>query len=293
MIRCSLGIMAYNEENNMGKLLDTLGHQELSEVEIGEIIVVCSGCTDNTEIIVKEFIDRDKRIKLISQKEREGKASAINLFLKEAKGDVCVLESADTIPDKKTIEVLVNPFRDNKIGMTGGHPTPVDDKNTFLGFTVNMLWDLHHRLALEYPKLGEMVSFRNIIKSIPEETAVDEVSLEAQIKEKGYELRYIPEAIVYNKGAETISDFIKQRRRIYAGHLWVKKNQNYVASTMNNKRIIGIILSNIKLKPKIILFTLGAILLEAYGRFLGFYDFYFKKKNPYKWDIAESTKKLK
>jgi cellulose synthase/poly-beta-1,6-N-acetylglucosamine synthase-like glycosyltransferase len=293
MIRCSIGIMAYNEEENIGKLLDALLHQELSEIEIIEIIVVCSGCTDNTENIVQEFINIDKRIKLISQEEREGKASAVNLFLKSAKGDVCVLESADTLPTSSTVEELVKPFLNSSIGMTGAHPIPVNDPKTFLGFTNHLLWNIHHKLALKHPKLGEMVAFRNIVDSIPIDTAVDEVSIEAKIKEEGYILKYVPSAVVYNKGAENITDFLKQRRRIYAGHLWVKKYYKYTASTMNPFRILLLVISEVKFDFKSIFFTLGAIILEGYGRLLGYIDFYIKKKNPYKWDIAGTTKKLR
>jgi glycosyltransferase involved in cell wall biosynthesis len=47
-IRCSVGITAHNEEANIGRLLDAMLNQHLDEVEIAEIIVVASGCTDNT-----------------------------------------------------------------------------------------------------------------------------------------------------------------------------------------------------------------------------------------------------
>ena len=38
-----------------------------------------------------------------------------------------------------------------------------------------------------------------------------------------------------------------------------------------------------------ILFT---VLLEVIGRFLGWYDYKIRKLNPYKWDVATSTKDL-
>jgi len=34
------------------------------------------------------------------------------------------------------------------------------------------------------------------------------------------------------------------------------------------------------------------MLLEAFCRLLGSFDFYVKKKNPFAWDIARSTKNL-
>ena len=71
----------------------------------------------------------------------------------------------------------------------------------------------------ESPKLGEIVAFRNVIPRIPLDTAVDELSIQALITQLGYQLVYEPEAVVYNRGPATVGDFLRQRRRIYAGHL--------------------------------------------------------------------------
>ena len=48
-IKCSVGITAYNEEANIGNLLQAVIDQRLYEVEITQIVVVASGCTDRTE----------------------------------------------------------------------------------------------------------------------------------------------------------------------------------------------------------------------------------------------------
>ncbi|PJC38684.1 hypothetical protein CO044_03670, partial [Candidatus Peregrinibacteria bacterium CG_4_9_14_0_2_um_filter_38_9] len=146
--------------------------------------------------IAKEFAKKDSRIKVLVQEKREGKASAINLFLKSAKNDILVIESGDTIPEKDTLENLVKPFSDNGIGMSGARPMPVNDTRTFMGFVVNLLWGIHHQISLRNPKMGEMIAFRNIFQSIPKDTAVDEASIEVILKNKGYKLCYCPEAIV-------------------------------------------------------------------------------------------------
>ena len=39
-IRCSVGITAYNEEANIGRLLQAILDQQLSKVEIAQIVVV-------------------------------------------------------------------------------------------------------------------------------------------------------------------------------------------------------------------------------------------------------------
>src|SRR5690242_8034531 len=117
--------------------------------------------------------------------------------------------------------------------MVGGRPVPVNNPATFMGHTVHLLWRLHDRLARIHPKLGEVIAFRNIISGIPSASAVNEISIQELISQLGYKLLYEPDYIVYNTGPLTVGDFLKQRRRIYAGHLRVRDQQNYEASTMN------------------------------------------------------------
>ncbi|MCF7792981.1 MAG: glycosyltransferase [Candidatus Cloacimonetes bacterium] len=291
-IKCSIGVIAYNEAANIGKLLDALLNQELESVQIERIVVVSSGCTDGTDDIVTKYEKKNKKIKLITEAERGGKSSAINKFIKAAESEVLVIESGDTIPAENTVERMVAPFADEKVGMTGGKPVPENDPKTFIGYAVNLLWKLHHHMALRSPKLGEMVAFRRIFEEIPPESAVDEASIEAIMKEKNLELKYIPDAIVHNKGPENISDFIKQRRRIEAGHLWLRQNQDYEVSSQNHLLLLELAIQEIKRNPDKLHFLFGTAILEVYSRLLGMYDFKVKKKNPFKWDIADSTKNL-
>lgn len=294
-ISCSVGVIAFNEEVNIRYILEALLKQRLLTCKINEILVVASGCTDQTEQIVKSIAESHKLVKLAIQDRREGKASAINLFLSRAKGDVAVIESGDTIPEENSVENLIRPFQDPEVGMTGAHPVPVDSKDTFMGFTVNLFWRLHHEMAIDHPKLGELIAFRNIVREIPKNTAVDEASIEAVITKEGYRIHYAKEAVVYNKGAETISDFLRQRRRVMVGHKHLQKTHGYTVSSMKIKNLFFLYNRLFKDTPwnlKTIFWTVGAVLLEIFGRFLGDYDYYIKKKNPFAWDVAESTKDL-
>jgi biofilm PGA synthesis N-glycosyltransferase PgaC len=291
-IRCSVGIMAHNEEANIGGLLHRLVEQELTTVAMTEIIVVASGCTDRTEEIVRGWAVRDGRIKLLTQATREGKASGVNLFLREASEEVVVLSSADLLPDRSTIQKLVEPLADPDVGMTSGRPVPVNDRDTFMGFAVHLLWNLHHEIAQRHFKAGEMTAFRLIFQRIPYDSAVDEASVEPVIKGQGYKTAYVPDATVYNKGPETVADFLRQRRRIYAGHLAVRHDLGYVVSTMNSWRILAALLRCLDWRPKQLLWTIGAVALEVYGRWLGWRDFRTRRQQHVVWDIAKTTKRL-
>lgn len=289
-MRISIGIAAYNEAKNIGKLLDRLQEQKMGPDSLDEIYVIASGCTDGTEGIVREHAKTDKRIKLIVEKEKRGKASAVNLFIKQAKADILVLESADTLPEPETIQSLITPFKDESVGMTGGRPIPTNDPKKFVGFTVQLIWNLHHQLSLKSPKLGEIVAFRNIVDKIPEDSAVDEAAIEAIITKKGYTLAYAPEAIVYNRGPETIADLIKQRRRIYIGHLHLRETQAYAPSTENIGQVIAVLFKNLKFRPRQNIWTVLGVLLDIFIRMMAYFSYYVQKKNPYNWQISESTK---
>ncbi len=296
MLECSIGVMAFNEQANIGFLLESLLRQRLCTCKIIKIAVVTSGSTDNTVPIVESIAKYHSIVELIVQERREGKASAINLFLSKAKGDIVVIESGDTIPEKDTIENLLCPFHDPKVGMTGAHPIPVNVSNTFMGFTVNLFWQLHHELALKHPKLGELIAFRNIVHEMPKDTAVDEASIEAIITKAGYRIHYARDAIVRNKGAETVRDFLKQRRRIIVGHKHLQMTRGYMVTTMKTGNLFGLfnrLLRDMSWNFTTVFWTFGAVFLELLGRLLGDYDYYIRKKNPFVWDIANSTKHLK
>lgn len=283
--------MAHNEEANIGRLLERLQQQRLEQVEIVEIIVVASGCTDGTEAIVQAAAAADARIVLLVQPQREGKASAMNLFLRHASAPVLVLSSADLLPGLDTIELLVAPFADPEIGMTASHPVPINDPDQFMGFAAHLLWDLHHEMNLVGFKAGELIAFRRVFERIPPFTAVDEASVEPLIRGQGYQVRYAADAIVYNKGPETTEDFLRQRRRIYAGHLEMQDQLGYSVSTMSGLTILGLLLRNLDWRPKQFFWTWRVVALEVAGRWLGRRDYKTRRSHTV-WEIATTTKEL-
>lgn len=288
---CSVGIMAHNEEGNLGRLLKALVSQRTSEVVLSEILVIASGCTDNTESIARDWAARDGRIRLLVQERREGKASAVNLFLSQAREKIAVLCSADLLPTADAFEQVVAPFADPEIGMTTARPSPVNDPEIFMGFAAHMLWDLHHHINLCSFNAGELIAFRKILERIPYHTVVDEASIEPVIRGQGYRALYVPTAIVYNKGPESVKDFLRQRRRIYAGHLSEREGLGYSVSTMSGLKILRLVLRRLDWRPRPFLWTWGVAALEVYGRVLGWRD-YKKQRDHHIWEIAKTTKEL-
>jgi len=294
MLHVDLGVMAYNEEKNIMNLLQSVRDQKLENATIDTITVVSSGSTDRTNDIVKEFCKKDERIRLLIQQKREGKASAINAFLKEAKNDVVVIASADVILDENALERLIFPITAHeRVGMTSVKLVPVDESNSFMGFVSNMHFRLHNLLNRH---TTETAAFRkNLVRHIPD-IATDDAYVEAVVQKSGHKAVYVDNAIVYNKGSETISDFLKQVRRYCDGHLFVKNKLGYVVSSMSVAGMKSIVKELVRYSienPLKIHYVIGYFVLEIFGRMLGVWDYHLNREKHYVWDIAKTTKHLK
>lgn len=77
-ISLMMGIAVSNEEQNIGLLLENLLRNAPGEIET--ICIVSSGSTDKTNEIVKLYSNSDRRVKLMIEQERNGKASALNML---------------------------------------------------------------------------------------------------------------------------------------------------------------------------------------------------------------------
>lgn len=286
-----MGIMAHDEEANIGRLLEAVLSQRMDIAELTEIIVIASGCSDGTEDIVRGWSRRDARVHLLVQRKREGKASAVNLFLAEAREKVLLLCSADLIPAQGTIDSVIAPFADAALAMTTCRPVPVNDPRTFMGFAAHLLWNLHHEINLRSFKAGELIAFRKIFERIPYRSAVDEASIESVVRSQGYGVHYVRDAVTYNKGPETVRDFLGQRRRIYAGHLAVRGLVGYRVSTLSGLKVLGLVLRHLDWRPRQFFWTWAVAALEAYGRFLGRND-YRRRRDHAVWAVAKTTKLL-
>jgi glycosyltransferase involved in cell wall biosynthesis len=297
-MRVSVAVPAYNEERNICQLLDSLRAQRTKRAKIIEIVVVASGCTDRTAEIVRERAARPGvPVRLIEEAERRGKVTAINTYLNHLNPnvDAICLCSADLLVTKEVVERLVQCFLINRdVGMCGGRPVPTNGHGTFPGEATRFLWHMHHKVALEAPKLGELIMVRAaIVKRLPSESAVDEASLEQMVVDAGYRLAYVPEAVVHNHGPETIRDFFRQRRRIAAGHYWLRDVSGYSVSTMNVGRLVRLTMQEVASPdPKRTLYALGTIGAEVLSRGLGWLDFKSNSNKHTVWKVSETTKSV-
>jgi poly-beta-1,6-N-acetyl-D-glucosamine synthase len=225
----SVIVPTHNDGANIGHLLERL----LAEPRVGEILVIASECRDETIPTVIEIGEAaDNRLHLFTEATRSGKAAAVNFGLQRAQYNTIVIVSGDVLPEPGAIDVLVDALDVPGVGLAGGRPVPVNPGTTIAGHAVHLLWRLHHRLALHQPKLGEIIALRADAAELLPQTSVDEACFQARLEAVGWRSVYRPDAIVANRGPSTIRDFVRQRRQIHTGHLWLRRREGYTVPSL-------------------------------------------------------------
>ena len=284
-------VPTHNDGANIGPLLGRL----LDEPDVGQIVVVASGCDDGTIATVTRIAgNHPQTVRLYVETHRSGKVSAVNFGLAQLKTPILVVVSGDVLPERGAIAKVVTALAEPGVGLAGGRPVPVNASNTAIGHAAHLLWRLHHRLALHQPKLGEMIALRaEAVVALPR-TSVDEACFQALLEGAGWRSVYVPEAVVWNRGPGTTADFVGQRRQIHTGHLWLRRRQHYAVPSMRLGLLGSVLWADITseplgLRPTQLAWTAAAVGMEAWARLLARVDYLLGREN-HVWAMVESTK---
>lgn len=270
----SVGMMAHNEQELIVKSLTAFLHQRSTWSVVTEIVVIVSGSTDGTEVRVRRLAAEDPRVKLVVEPVRTGKVVAVTQFLAMACHDICVVASADVVPAHDCVDNLVRPMLgEASVGMTG--PTVLSLYRPGLVPAMHrMLWALHNRLnhTGRLPKLGEIVAVRRGLVHVDPIAGCDEVLLEASVTTSGYQLLFVPEAVVYNVAPTSVKEYLVQRRRIHAQHVTTAGTLGYRAASMNVYRGLIALVQEVRSRPQTVPVAIACIAAELVGRITGRLD---------------------
>ncbi|MBI5642876.1 MAG: glycosyltransferase family 2 protein [Deltaproteobacteria bacterium] len=129
-------IPAYNEEKTIHA---TIASVLASDYHSMEVIVINDGSTDGTEEAISDFI-RSGRIKYI-KKPNGGKASALNMGINAAEGEVVIFTDADSLFLSDTVKKMVRWFGDGAIDAVCGNDAPLHPSTAiqkFLAITTHL-----------------------------------------------------------------------------------------------------------------------------------------------------------
>ncbi len=243
--------------------------------------------------MVKEFQAKDERIEALQEEIRTGKASALNKIFKIAaeSAEALVLVNADSLPHKGSILDLLEELASGNAGVVFAQPVPFAGPRGVTYRISEVIWRLHHLVSLLCsPKLsGELCSVRtSCLKVIPENIATDEPYIELSIRKQGYDVHYVPSAVVRIRCPTNILDLYRQRKRIWTGHLQLRQATGFEVSTSDLRNVLAAVL---ELKATEVFYAiLGSVPeLAAYAQARADAG---RGLVPYMWEPIESTKTL-
>lgn len=225
----TVGIPAYNEEANIGRLLESVLSQKRDNYKLEKIVVVQDGCMDNTGKIVKVYSKKYKFIKLAGDCKRIGKSKRLNYLYKSNKSDILVTFDGDiTLTNNQVINELINKFKSPQVGLVGGFNLPNFPKNFFEKIVVTWinLWNeirkdlgnsVHNHLGCISASRREFT--KQVI--IPEGIVADDDFIYFKALTLGFEFRFAKKAIVYYSNVSNLKDFFNQHSRLLNGKLAV------------------------------------------------------------------------
>jgi cellulose synthase/poly-beta-1,6-N-acetylglucosamine synthase-like glycosyltransferase len=279
----TIGIPAYNERGRIGCLLRQVLHQNGFQVD--KIIVNTSGSTDGTQDEVIATIKHCKvlsLIKIIDKRERTGKAAALDEILKACDSDIVIFVDGDVKLHEGCFKEILKPFLlDSSIGVVSGNVMPLNgNKEGLFSFISRLERQLHHELCMdlmrkkEAPKVnGTFFTVRkNVISHLPYHTVSDDEYISCCAQRKGSRVVYAPNAIVYTKDPENCKDYIAKRRRIFSGHLLIKKSMGYTVPTTRVSEIIPSLLKFLIREKRRILDMFVMLYLQCISYMLAIFD---------------------
>ena len=211
-MKCSIVIRAYNEEKHIGRLLEGLRQQTVSDVEI---ILVDSGSTDGTVAIAESFGARVVRIR----PEEFTFGRSLNFGVRAATREWVVIASAHVYPVYPDwLETLLRPFENPRVALTYGKQRGPETAK----FSEQQIY---HQWYPETSKPNQETAFCNnanaaIRKSLWEKhpydetlTGLEDLEWAKWAKDQGHAIAYVAEAEIIHVHNETPQGVFNRYRR--------------------------------------------------------------------------------
>lgn len=195
-----------------------------------EIVVVNDGSTDDSDTIIKQFIEeynsrkgKYKKTIIYHYKENEGKGIALNTGIELSHGEIIISIDADCIVTQKAVTNFVAHFANPKVMAAVGNVKIGNTKNI-----VNIVQYLEFLFSFYFKKADSLMNAIYIIggaagafrREVFEKVGyynpnniTEDIDLSVRIQNAGMKIVYASDAVIYTEGAMVVKDLIKQRLR--------------------------------------------------------------------------------
>lgn len=295
-ITVSIGIPAYNEEQNIQKILHAIVMQEESNFTLKEVIIVSDGSSDKTVDNAKQL--QDLKIKIIDDSNRMGKSYRLNQIFSLCKGDILFLMDADIIiTDNTLISKIISRTDFSKSGIIAVNANPVATKS-FFAKSLNQCKKAEMDWRLKWNKGDNYLAFRgafmglygNFARTVkmPSNLVNNDAYIYFSAKKKGYHPAYINDLFIAFKTPTSFRDHFTQSQRFKSSanelqkFFTISKKDYFIPIDLFLSATMKYFFENPVYAISYIMIRLGTKVMKPF----------FGKGSKSQWTIAISTKKL-
>jgi cellulose synthase/poly-beta-1,6-N-acetylglucosamine synthase-like glycosyltransferase len=216
-------IAAYNEKGIVTEKVKNLLSLDYPANKI-KFLWVTDGSDDGTPELLRQYPE----MHVLHEPSRQGKIGAINRGMNYVDTPIVIFCDANSILDKCSVKAVVEAFQDENVGCVAGEKGIIkhnedDAVNSGEGF----YWQYESHIKYLESKInttigaaGELFAIRSsLFEKIEPDTILDDFVISLRIVQKGYKIRYVPDARAVETGSASISEELKRKIRIAAGSI--------------------------------------------------------------------------
>jgi cellulose synthase/poly-beta-1,6-N-acetylglucosamine synthase-like glycosyltransferase len=216
----TLIVPAYNEEAMIERKIQNSLSLRYPDGRLS-FLFVTDGTTDNTN----EIISRYPHIQLLTARQRQGKAAAINRAMQAVSTPFVVLTDANTFLHEDALLHMMPHFADERVGGVAGEKRVFDKELSAVGLGERLYWQYESLLkkadARFYSVIGasgELFSIRTaLFRPLPEALILDDFMIWAGICRQGYRFAYEEKAYAVETSSVSLLEERQRKVRISAG----------------------------------------------------------------------------
>ena len=238
-------IPAHNEESVITNTVENILKMDYPNFEV---IVIDDRSSDNTASVIKDLEAKHEQVRaLIREKDAfPGKSAVLNDALKMTHGEAILVFDADATVEPDFLNKLVPNLEPADVGAVQARKIIRNKDVNFLTRCQNNEYTFDTYLqvsrdaikgAVELRGNGELIK-RQALEDIDgwnNYTITDDLDMSTRLHIKGWDVRFCPDACVYEEGIVYVFPLFRQRRRWLEGT--IRRYLEYFGAAMKSKKM--------------------------------------------------------
>lgn len=238
-------IPAHNEESVITNTVENILKMDYPNFEV---IVIDDRSSDNTASVIKDLEAKHEQVRaLIREKDAfPGKSAVLNDALKMAHGEAILVFDADATVEPDFLNKLVPNLEPADVGAVQARKIIRNKDVNFLTRCQNNEYTFDTYLqvsrdaikgAVELRGNGELIKRQALedINGWNNYTITDDLDMSTRLHIKGWDVRFCPDACVYEEGIVYVLPLFRQRRRWLEGT--IRRYLEYFGAAMKSKKM--------------------------------------------------------